>query len=136
MASSTRPLSRCRTLQHEMLESRELLTVVMTVQEQLMVELVNRARADPVMEALRYSIDLNDEVDEASLISSDPKQPLAPHQALTTAAGLHSDDMLRRNYFGHNTPEGVTPSDRAQAADDADDFSARIREGLPNPRAR
>ena len=99
-----------------MLEPRELLTVVMTPQEQLLIELVNRARADPAMEALRYGLDLNAEVEEDSLISDEPKQPLAPHQALINAAGLHSEDMLRRDFFGHDTPEGVTPSDRAKAA--------------------
>jgi len=46
----------------------------------------------------------------------DPKQPLAPHQALVDAAGLHSDDMLRRNYFAHESPEGLSPTDRAKNA--------------------
>lgn len=105
-----------RTPRLECLESRKLLTVVMSPEEQLIVELVNRARADPPAEAERYGLELNQDVQEDRLISESPKQPLAPHQALTEAAGLHSEDMLRRNYFGHNTPEGITPSDRALAA--------------------
>ena len=116
MAPSHRTKPSPRALRLEALEPRELLTVTMTPQEQLMIELVNRARADPALEAARFGIKLNDEVEEDSTISEEAKQPLAPHQALVTAAGLHSDDMLRRNFFGHNTPEGVTPSDRAMAA--------------------
>ncbi|MDW8033672.1 MAG: CAP domain-containing protein [Nitrososphaerota archaeon] len=39
-------------------------------------------------------------------------QPLSISSALTTAAQLHSEDMARRNYFDHNTPEGKGFVDR------------------------
>ncbi len=107
---------RCFRPRGELLETRELLTIVMTPQEQLMVELVNRACADPVAEARRLGIDLNQDVEEDQAISAGAKQPLAPHQALIDAAQLHSQDMLDRDYFGHETPEGLAPSDRARAA--------------------
>lgn len=35
---------------------------------------------------------------------------------LDRAARAHSADMAKRNYFSHETPEGVTPWDRARAA--------------------
>ena len=102
----------------ETLETRTLFTVAISPQEQLFVELINRARADPEAEVRRNSaVDtLNQDVAEDRLISSDPKQPLAPHQALADAMVGHLDDMFRRDYFGHDSPEGETPSDRARAA--------------------
>jgi uncharacterized protein YkwD len=35
---------------------------------------------------------------------------------LKAAASAHSEDMAARNYFSHTTPEGLSPSDRTQAA--------------------
>jgi uncharacterized protein YkwD len=37
---------------------------------------------------------------------------LRPDALLTKAAQRHAEDMLRRNYFSHYSPEGKTPSDR------------------------
>jgi uncharacterized protein YkwD len=34
---------------------------------------------------------------------------------LNNLAQTHSVDMVRRKYFNHNTPEGLTPQDRARA---------------------
>ena len=39
-------------------------------------------------------------------------QPLAPDPELTEVARRHSDDMFKRGYFAHDTPEGRTPFDR------------------------
>ena len=50
---STRHGSHFRRLSHERLESRELFTVNMSPEDQLLLELVNRARADPVAEIER-----------------------------------------------------------------------------------
>jgi uncharacterized protein YkwD len=36
-------------------------------------------------------------------------KPLTADSRLTAAARGHSQDMANRNYFDHNTPEGVTP---------------------------
>ncbi|WP_155372591.1 sigma-70 family RNA polymerase sigma factor [Catellatospora vulcania] len=62
-----------------------------TLEAQLLV-LVNQARKSAGCGALR----------------AEPK--------LDKAARLHSADMVKRNYFSHTTPDGVTPWDRAKAA--------------------
>ena len=36
-------------------------------------------------------------------------------QAVANAARAHSDDMARRNYFNHTSPEGRGPADRLRA---------------------
>lgn len=100
----------------EVLESRTLLTAIsMTPQEQLLLELINRSRANPTAETDLYGIDLNQGL-AAGTISSSPKTPLAPHQILVNVAGAHSDDMLENDYFDHTSLAGESPSDRARAA--------------------
>ncbi len=42
--------------------------------------------------------------------------PLAPNPLLDQVSQQHAEDMLVRSYFGHRTPEGLGPSDRAQAS--------------------
>jgi uncharacterized protein YkwD len=42
--------------------------------------------------------------------------PLSVDNRLTTAAQGHSTDMANRNYFSHNTPEGVTFDQRIRTA--------------------
>ena len=75
-----------RQLTAESLETRQLLAAVdFTAHDQLMLELVNRARMAPLEEAQRYGIDLNEGFDEGT-ISSEPTQPLAPNQILTDAS--------------------------------------------------
>ena len=88
----------------DQLEIRLLLTApTLTDSQQYMLELINRARANPAAEASRYAIGLNDGVPPADSISTSPKQPLAPQQQLGTAAALHSQDMLDRDFFDHTT---------------------------------
>ena len=79
-------------------------------EEQLIVELVNRARMDPNGEASLQNEGL------ASGVSGSPSQPVGVLGSLSAAAEDHSADMEARNYFSHYTPEGDTPTDRAQAA--------------------
>jgi uncharacterized protein YkwD len=43
-------------------------------------------------------------------------KPLLHDPELTPVARAHSNDMLRRGYFAHETPEGKTPFDRMKAA--------------------
>ena len=51
---------RAKRLTFETLEGRALLTVLMTPQEQLFIELINRARADPLAEVARNpAVDLS-----------------------------------------------------------------------------
>jgi uncharacterized protein YkwD len=42
--------------------------------------------------------------------------PMTVDLALSQAAQYHAEDMLRRNYFDHYSPEGESPSDRLAAA--------------------
>ncbi|MDI1459722.1 sigma-70 family RNA polymerase sigma factor [Catellatospora sp. KI3] len=41
--------------------------------------------------------------------------PVHADARLAKAARLHSEDMAKRDYFSHDTPEGVSPWDRAKA---------------------
>lgn len=96
----------------ESLEARALLTTItMTDHDQLLLELVNRARANPTAEAARQGIGLNDGIG-AGTISTDPKPPLAPNQFLINAAAAHSQDMINRNFFNHVNPDNVTAEQR------------------------
>ena len=80
----------------------------LTAQEQYMLELVNRARMDPEAEEVRTG----DAVDSG--VSIAPKQALAVDSILSAAADNHSGDMLERDFFAHNNPDGDGPTDRAQ----------------------
>lgn len=86
-----------------------------TAEEQLMLELVNRARANPAAEAARLGIDLNEGL-EANTISSEPKQPLAFNPQLIQAARGHSQWMLDHDTFAHFETGNIGPDDRMRAA--------------------
>jgi len=83
--------------------------------EQYLLELINRARADPAGEAARYGIDLNEGL-EPGTISSDPKQPLAPNTDLVNGARGHSQWMIDNDIFSHTGANGSSPGDRMTAA--------------------
>ena len=93
------------------------LTYVPSSQEQQMLELVNRARLDPLGEIDRYNAwntdpnkplaTLNDGLAPGT-ISSTAKQPLAFDGILNAAAAGHSAWMLANNQFVHDQP---APSD-------------------------
>ena len=116
MSTFRRVKSRYFVPSGERLEVRELLAFDMTPQEQLLLELVNRARANPTAEAARYGVTLNQGVAEDETIDPTAKQPLAPNDSLISAIRLHVQDMLDRDFFGHENPDGKSPSDRALAA--------------------
>ena len=86
-----------------------------TAYEQLLLELVNRARMDPLGEAARNGIGLNDGL-AAGTISAVPKQPLAPNNAIVTAARNHSQHMINTDLFAHSGIGDGTPTSRMQAA--------------------
>ncbi len=89
---------------------------VMTNYEWYMLELVNRARLDPLGEAARYGLsDLNDGLAPGT-ITATPKSPLAPNDLLTDAARAHSNWMLANNAFSHTGQNGSAPFDRMQDA--------------------
>lgn len=93
----------------------------MTPQEQLMLELTNRARMDPAGEAKRFGITLNEGLRDGT-ISSAPKQVLAGNDSLAKAADKHSSWMLETDTFSHYARVGTTgytgyaPQDRMKSA--------------------
>ena len=94
-----------------------------TAQDQLMLELINRARLDPDAEANRYAAnrydnnvaDLNEGL-SAGTISSTPKQPLAFNLNLNDAAKDHSQWMLDTDTFSHTGAGGTNSRTRMQNA--------------------
>jgi len=86
-----------------------------TDDEQFMLELVNRSRADPPAEARRLGIELNQGLPSGK-ISVDPKPPLAFQPELIDAARTHSDWMLDQDVFSHDGANGSNPGDRIRRA--------------------
>ena len=86
-----------------------------TAYEQYMLELINRGRADPAAESVRYSVALNDGL-AAGTISTDAKQPLTMDGFLVTSARGHADWMKANNLFQHEGAGGSSPTQRMQAA--------------------
>ena len=76
-----------------------------------MVELINRARANPAAEASRLGIDLNEGL-AAGTISTAAKQPLAINPNLTDSATSHSQWMIDTDTFSHTGVNGTDPGDR------------------------
>jgi hypothetical protein len=83
--------------------------------EQLMIELLNRARMNPAGEAMRQGIALDTGLVPGA-ISEDPKQVLALNDLLALAARAHSDWMLATNTFAHTGADGSSPGDRMRQA--------------------
>ncbi len=86
-----------------------------TVYEQLLLELMNRARLDPLGEAARLGITLNQGL-AAGTISSASKQALAPSNALVTAARGHSQFMINADKFDHQGIGDLDPTTRMKNA--------------------
>lgn len=82
--------------------------------EQLSLERINRARLRPAEEAAANNIAIDEGV--TGRLDTQPKPAVALNAALHNAAEEHSQDMLDRDYFEHDTPEGVTPFDRMTSA--------------------
>ncbi len=86
-----------------------------TVYEQLLLELVNRARLDPAAEAKRLGIGLNSGL-VSGTITATAKQPLATNDLLEASALAHSQWMLATDVFSHT---GVNSSNPGQRMADA-----------------
>jgi hypothetical protein len=86
-----------------------------TAVEQMMLELINRARLDPAGEAARDGIDLNEGLAPGT-ISAASKQPLAMNETLLTIARAHDADMFTYQYFAHVDHSGADPFQRMTAA--------------------
>lgn len=87
-----------------------------TAYEQYMLELVNRARQNPIAEATLYNIDLNEGL-APQTISDAAKQPLAFNFHLIDAARSHSQWMLDNDTFSHTGINGSDAGERIVAAD-------------------
>lgn len=107
---------RCASKGMDRLESRLLMAAQFpTADEQFMVELVNRARANPSAEAAMDHIDLNEGL-PAGTISATPKQPIAINPFLVDSARGHSQFMIDNQVFQHNGPGTTDPGQRMAAS--------------------
>jgi hypothetical protein len=86
-----------------------------TAQEVLVVELINRARANPEAEATRLEIGLNDGI-TGTPITATAKQPLAHNLLLIDSARIHSQWMLDADIFSHTGNNNSTATERMSAA--------------------
>jgi len=77
-------------------------------EEQYMLELVNRARANPAAEGFRLGLDL----DGIDLGLYEVRQPLAMNACLLNAARAHAVDMAQRTFFDHVNPDGRNANGR------------------------
>ncbi len=99
----------------ETLEKRRLL-MGFSAEEVYLLELVNRARQDPLAEGARLGIDLTAGLSAGEIANLVAQEPLALNMALTVAMRAHALDMAERGYFDHYSPEGTSPTDRVQSA--------------------
>ena len=83
--------------------------------EQYLLELINRARLDPLSEAERYNLGLNVGLPTGS-ITGTAKEVLAPNVLLEQASQTHSEWMLDTDTFAHEGNNGSDPGDRMAAA--------------------
>jgi hypothetical protein len=90
-----------------------------TNEEQYYLELINRARANPVAEGLRLatttdqnvlgaygSFGVNLVLMQAQFVLIQAAPPLSMNATLMSAARAHSQNMLQHKYQGHNGPDG------------------------------
>ena len=92
-----------------------------TNDEQRVLEMINRARANPTAEGARLGLSITE-----GLLGGDPalvmkKPPLAFNASLINAARAHNTDMYTNNYFDHYFPippavPTSTPTSRMTAA--------------------
>jgi hypothetical protein len=88
-----------------------------TAYEQYMLELINRARANPLAEVARNPevADLNEDLPPGT-INSTAKQPLTFNFDLIESARAHSEWMLGVDVFSHTGVNGSTARQRMEAA--------------------
>lgn len=86
--------------------------------EQQVLEMINRARRDPVAEGLRLGIDITEGLTAAEAGYVKARPPLALNAELNAAALAHAQDMWTRDYFEHASPDPTpsTPRSRMEAA--------------------
>lgn len=89
--------------------------MTLSASEQLLIEMINRARLDPAGEAARFGIDLNEGLAPGTLDGS-ARQALSPNQLLHDAAESHSQWMIDADVFSHTGEGGSSPTDRMRDA--------------------
>src|SRR5437870_8325205 len=127
MAATQSTSAARRSCPHlELLETRDLLSgFTPTAVEQLFLEQLNDARANPAAYGASIGLDLP---------AVPPSQPLAFDTRLIQAARLHSQDMNDRAYFAHVTPEGIGPGQRmSDAGFVANNYGESIAGGYAGP---
>tara|TARA_R110002020_G_scaffold332195_1_gene547620 strand:- start:1925 stop:4156 length:2232 start_codon:yes stop_codon:yes gene_type:complete len=100
--------------------------MALSAAEQLMIEMINRARLDPLGEAARFGIDLNEGL-SADTLDGTPRQALAPNDLLHASSEAHSNWMLANDIFSHTGANGSSPGDRMAAA--GYEFTGRYANG-------
>src|SRR5207245_6722527 len=125
-ATQSTPAARRSHPHLELLETRELLSgFTPTAVEQLFLEQLNDARANPAQYGASIGLDLS---------AVPPAQPLAFDTRLIQAARLHSQDMNDRAYFAHVTPDGIDPGQRiANAGFVTNNWGESIAGGYAGP---
>lgn len=96
-----------------------------TAEEQLYLEYINRARANPRAEGVRMATTTNADVlrayqsfgvnlvlMQAQLAAIAPRPPLSMNATLSAVARAHTQDMFRNNFQGHNGTNGSTTASR------------------------
>jgi len=92
-----------------------------------MLELVNRARANPTEEGIRLMdtddqsvqfayqfFNINKAATKQAFTTYPERPPLVFHPALTTAARNHTADMIQNNFQGHTSSNGDQLNQRYQ----------------------
>jgi hypothetical protein len=92
-----------------------------TSDEQLVLELINRARSNPTAEGTRLGLAITEGITDTETLANAAlnggvRPPLAMNPLLLQAARAHSKDMWTRNFWGHVNPDGADPGDRITAA--------------------
>lgn len=89
-------------------------------EEQELVELMQRARRDPVAEAQRINATHGTNFDFSTF---QPRPPLSHNGFLEAAAKGHAEDMATRGFYGHANPDGKNANGRIlDAAYDLNDY--------------
>lgn len=86
--------------------------------EKLFLELVNQARKDPKAAISALGLDYSRVLDNSpkmGAVLGGGLEPLSMDSGLSSAAKEQAIDMLAREYYAYNSPEGVTPEMRIAA---------------------
>jgi hypothetical protein len=87
-----------------------------TADEQYVLEMINRARANPTAEGTRLGIDITEGLAVGASAYVMVRPPLAMNKTLLAIARAHSMDMYTNNYFDHVDSTGKDPFQRMTAA--------------------